>query len=146
MRTDTLLLRAPEERDLESIVALLDELGHPAGPVEVARRLGALRELDPTGFLVVADASGRAVGLVSAHLTPMLHREQPVGRVTTLVVAAAERGKGVGGLLLAAAEGWCREHGAVRIELTSADRREDSHGFYERRGWRKEGLRFVRED
>ena len=146
MRTDTLLLRAPEERDLESISRLLVELEHPAGAAEVRRRLDALRQLDPEGFLVVADAGGQAVGLVAAHLTPMLHRAQPVGRITTLVVAADQRGRGVGGLLLAAAEGWCRERGASRIELTSADRREESHGFYERRGWQREGLRFVHED
>jgi GNAT superfamily N-acetyltransferase len=123
----------------------MDLLGHPTEPDALARRLLELERLDPDGFRRVADAGGRAVGFVAAHLTPMLHRERPVGRVTTLVVEAGRQGSGVGTLLLAAAEEWLAAKGAVRLELTSGDGRLDAHRFYERRGWRREGVRYVRE-
>jgi len=62
------------------------------------------------------------------------------------VVGADQRGHGIGALLLAAAVDWCRERGATRIELTSGDARPDAHAFYEHRGWRREGARFVLEE
>ena len=146
MRSDTVLLRPAEERDAAVLAALFSALGHPASPTDVARRLARARELDPGGFQVVAVTDDQVVGFVAAHLTPMLHRELPVGRVTTLVVAENRRGQGVGSFLLAAAENWCRDQGTIRIELTTGVERADAHAFYDRRGFRREGLRFVRED
>lgn len=146
MRSDTLLLRPAAARHASEISALLGELGHPASPAEVAVRLEELHRLDPEGLLLVAELDEHAVGLVAAHLTPMLHRDGPVGRVTTLVVSAAHRGQGIGDYLLQMAVSWCRERGAKRIELTSGDPRGEAHAFYEHRGWRREGLRFVLEE
>lgn len=146
MRIDTVLLRPPEARDADRLARLLAALGHPAEPADVAHRLVELAERDPGGFRAVAEADGVPVGFVAAHLTPMLHRPRPVGRVTTLVVDEEARGSGVGSFLLAAAESWCRERGANRIELTSGEERADAHRFYQGRGWRREGTRFVREE
>ena len=146
MRSDTVLLRPAEERDAPVLAALFSALGHDATASDVSRRLARARELDPRGFQAVAESDDEVVGFVAAHLTPMLHRELPVGRVTTLVVAEGRRGQGVGSFLLAAAEAWCRERGTVRIELTTGVEREEAHRFYDRRGFRREGLRFVRED
>lgn len=146
MKSDTVLLRPVEERDAAMLADLFSSLGHPAAPDDVARRLRDLRRLDPSGLRAVAEADDRVVGFVAAHLTPMLHREQPVGRVTTLVVADGRRGQGIGSFLLTAAESWCREAGATRIELTTGAERLDAHRFYDRRGFRREGLRFVREE
>jgi GNAT superfamily N-acetyltransferase len=145
VRSDTILLRPPEPRDAAALSALLAELGHPASPEDVVRRLARLRESDPDGYAGVVEADARAVGFVAAHLTPMLHRERPVVRVTTLVVGADYRGQGIGSFLLGAVEVWSLARGASRIELTSADAREEAHSFYEKRGFRREGVRFVRE-
>lgn len=146
MRSDTVLLCPAEERHAAALAGLLGELGHPATPEQVVTRLSELRHGDPDGFAVVAEAAEGAVGFAAAHLTPMLHRARPVGRVTTLVVAAGRRGQGIGGLLLAAAVAWCRERGATRLELTSGESRREAHAFYERHGWRREGVRFVLEE
>ena len=145
MTEATVTLRPPTPDDAPALARLMSLLGHPAAPDEVARRLAELVRLDPNGFLRVADREGRAVGFVAAHLTPMLHRERPVGRVTTLVVETERQGSGVGTKLLAAAEEWLAARGAIRCELTTGDGRLEAHRFYERRGWRREGVRYVRE-
>ena len=137
-------LRAPEPRDASALAELLALLGHPAEPADVTRRLTELERLDPEGLRLVADLDGVAIGFVSAHLTPMIHRDRPVGRVTTLVVDERRQRGGVGTLLLSAAEEWLAARAAVRLELTSGDGRVEAHAFYERRGWHKEGVRFVR--
>lgn len=138
-------LRAPEEADAPALADLLAVLGHPAEPADVARRLASLERLDPGALRLVAELDGRVVGFVAAHQTPMLHRARAVGRITTLVVAPAEHGRGYGGLLLDAATQWLIHRGADRLELTSGSDRREAHRFYERRGWIQEGLRFVRE-
>jgi GNAT superfamily N-acetyltransferase len=138
-------LRPPVAADAAALAGLLAVLGHPAEPADVARRLANLERLDPGALRLVAEVDGRVVGFVAAHETPMLHRDRPVGRVTTLVVAPAEQGKGYGGRLLDAAAEWLVARGAPRLELTSGSARREAHLFYERHGWKQEGKRFVRE-
>lgn len=138
-------LRPPVEADADALASLLAVLGHAAPSAEVRARLAELERLDPDGFRLVAELDSRVVGFVAAHRTPMLHRERPVGRVTTLVVEPALQGRGMGGALLAAAEEWLAEGGATRFELTTGSARVAAHRFYEGRGWRLEGVRFVRE-
>jgi GNAT superfamily N-acetyltransferase len=145
MTADAPWMRPPEARDAAALAGLLDELGHPATAAEVAERLAELARRDPDGLALVAESEGRTVGFVAAHLTPMLHRPRPVGRVTTLVVAPDHQRRGVGRLLLETAVTWCRARGATRIELTTGDARAEAHAFYEHRGWRREGLRYVLE-
>jgi len=138
-------LRPPSAADAPALAGLMAVLGHPAEPSEVERRLANLERLDPEALRLVVEVEGRVVGFVAAHETPMLHRDRPVGRVTTLVVAPEAQGRGYGALLLDAAAGWLIERGAPRLELTSGSRRQEAHRFYERRGWKQEGVRFVRE-
>jgi GNAT superfamily N-acetyltransferase len=141
----TVALRPPVASDAAALAELMSVLGHPAAPGELAARLAELERLDPGALRLLAEQGGRVVGFVAAHLTPMLHRQRPVGRVTTLVVAEDRQGAGIGTLLLAAAEEWLAARGATRFELTTGDRRAHAHRFYAARGWHREGVRFVRE-
>ena len=138
-------LRPPSATDVPALAELMAVLGHPAEPSDVERRLANLERLDPGALRLVVEVEGRVVGFVAAHETPMLHRDLPVGRVTTLVVAPEAQGRGYGALLLDAAAGWLVDRGAPRLELTSGSRRQEAHRFYGRRGWKQEGVRFVRE-
>jgi GNAT superfamily N-acetyltransferase len=124
---------------------LLEELGHPLGPEIVARQLDRIRECGKSYFVVVAILDERTVGLVSGFATPVLHREQPVGRISVLVVARSHAGTGLGSALLREAEERLRAQDCVRVELTSAAHRTEAHDFYGRKGYRRQGLRFVRE-
>src|SRR5678815_2594539 len=99
-------LRPPSAADAPALAGLMAVLGHPAEPSEVERRLANLERLDPEALRLVVEVEGRVVGFVAAHETPMLHRDRPVGRVTTLVVAPEAQGRGYGALLLDAAAGW----------------------------------------
>jgi GNAT superfamily N-acetyltransferase len=54
--------------------------------------------------------------------------------VEDLAVDPAQRSKGIGKALLAAARDWARERGATHLELDSAEPRTDAHRFYEREG------------
>jgi GNAT superfamily N-acetyltransferase len=136
-------LRKPEAVDLDSICALLAQLGHSTQPEQVRIRLDRLRD-DPNFLVLVGERDGRVVGLVVAYLTPLLERE-PSCRITALVVDQGARRSGMAAMLTAAVEDWARERSAFRVELTSADHRADAHAFYAAMGYRERSKRFVKE-
>lgn len=72
--------------------------------------------------ILVAEVNGDVVGLV--HVTAREAPEHPVlqprrfAHVSDMIVHESFRGKGIGNLLLDAAENWAREMGLAEIELS----------------------------
>ncbi len=64
------------------------------------------------GFVLVADADGEIVGMVSAEMV-----DGPAVWVGDVIVTAAARRNGVGELLMHAVEEWARQRGATHIGL-----------------------------
>lgn len=123
---------------------LFAQLGYEI-PVDVlAKRMTAFHEAGEMA-LVADDASspGHLLGTATLHLTPVLHRAGPVGRVSALVVDETRRGQGIGRSLMRAAEQWAAERGCVLMEVTSNMRRADAHGFYEGLGYERTSFRFA---
>ena len=129
--------------DSHEIAALLDALGHPLEPARVIAQLEALARQGRCATLV-AEVDGRVVGLVSAQAMLMLHRPEPSGRVTVLVVDSSAHGTGVGSRLLREAESFLEREGCTRIEVTSSPHRVEAHAFYVRRGFERQGERFAK--
>lgn len=75
----------------------------------------------------------------------LAERDEPVGRLIALVVAADVQGRGVGRALVAHVEERARAEGCVQLDLSSSDRREDAHAFYRRLGFADVSRRFVKE-
>ncbi len=133
-------IRTARSADARALSGLLDELGFPASPEVVAARLAAL---DRSGEAVLVCARGDDVlGVATLHVTRVLHRPTPVGRVTALVVAAHARKQGIGRALIAAAETHLAQQGCALIEVTSNQRLEAAHTFYEHLGYDRTSFRF----
>ena len=66
--------------------------------------------------------------------------------IVALVVQSDFRGKGIGKHLLAEAEHWAKNQGAVSISLNSGNRteREAAHLFYQRFGFTPKSTGFVK--
>jgi len=136
-------VRAATARDAPEIARLLTVLGHPTAAESVAARWD---EWSAAGnvALVVARDDGTLAGVATLHTMVVLHRPRPVGRITALVVDAPERGRGVGRALVAAAEGALAGAGCGLLEITSNARRADAHAFYERLGYERTSVRFMK--
>jgi len=134
-------IRACTLQDAVAVGALLRELGYPVSAVQAA---GRIREFGGTGAdpILLAEADGRIVGLLAAHLCKMLQYARPVMRVTALVVAGNVRRGGVGKLLMERAEQIAVAAGCELVELTSAMDRADAHAFYRALGYEANSLRF----
>jgi GNAT superfamily N-acetyltransferase len=138
-------IREVREDDFEAISVLMSEMGYPIGKKTVRANLRAIQALSPLYGVFVAATSQRVVGVVSAFVSPVLHRPKPVGRVSILAVRQSHVGLGIGTALLLRAEAFLQSLGCGRIEVTSAEHRLEAHDFYRRRGYSQQGIRFIRE-
>ncbi len=88
--------------------------------------------------------SSEVVGMVTVQLVVSTAEGGFSGLVEDLVVAARERGRGIGRLLLERAEGWARARGASRMQLLADRENARALHFYERAGWRGTRLLCLR--
>jgi predicted N-acetyltransferase YhbS len=133
-------IRTATPDDAPALSGLLDELGFPAAADVVAFRLRALDMAGETTLVITR--GGGVMGFVTLHVTPVLHRPTPVGRMTALVVKHDARGQGLGRALVAAAEQRLAAAGCGLVEVTSNQALAGAHAFYERLGYAKTSHRF----
>lgn len=142
MSMDAPVIRLANATDADAISELFGQLGHPAGPDEVAARLERFAQANEEAL--VAEIGGEVVGVTALSVMPTLHRPTSVGRMSVLVVAETVRGRGVGRALVAAAEARLRERGCALVEVTSNQRRIEAHRFYEGLGYEKTSFRLFK--
>jgi len=137
-----LTIRDARPSDAEAIAGLLVQLGYPAEPAEVETRLDRLRIVGDR--IVVAEVDRTIAGLVHLQVSPAIERERPAAKIGALVVDETHRGQGIGRALLDAMEAEARLRGCELLYVTTAERRDDAHAFYERVGLEHTGRRYAR--
>jgi ribosomal-protein-alanine N-acetyltransferase len=80
----------------------------------------------------VAEEAGEIAGFLIASREPL-----KILHIVTIDVVEAWRRRGVGSLLMGAAEQWACDQGLRMIGLETAQDNVAAHKFYERRGYRK---------
>lgn len=121
----------------------MEELGYPAGPDTLPRRLERLNASD-NAIARVAERDGKVVGLVTAHALASLHVDEYVGWITMLVVSGDARSEGIGRRLVQTAEEWAGSKGCARVSVASGLHRVGAHEFYDRLGYLQSGLRYTK--
>lgn len=124
---------------LASLFALLD---HRIEPAQIAANLQAMKKAGDQLLVAVRGKDLLAACAVQATVHP--HRDAPVGRITILVVAEAERGTGLGGALVAEAERLLEARGCKLVEVSSNERLTPAHRFYQHLGYKRTSLRFAK--
>jgi GNAT superfamily N-acetyltransferase len=117
--------------DADALAALSGALGYPSTPAQIVTRLAAL----PDDHRVwVARVDDHVVGWIHAYVARHVVLDLYV-EVGGLIVAEAERGRGIGPQLIEQACVWARALGCDRVGVHSNVVREDAHRFYERQGF-----------
>ena len=139
----TIEIRKARPEDAEQLVPLIELLPHRVTAQGVRGRIERLTADDFPQLIAVED--GNIVGLCGLHRMTAIHREEPVGRITILVVDEKHRGGGVGRRLVEAAEQLFRAAGCQMIELTSNDWLVEAHRFYAKLGYEQTSKRFAKQ-
>lgn len=138
-------VRAASLEDAESLVPLLEQLGYPAEPAEIRRRLQRTTARDYAAWVFVTDSGSDVIGFAAGHLLLPYENDAPAAQLMILVVDERHRGSGVGTALLDAFEAWATSRGASRVIVSSGLERVATHAFYVRQGWARTGVRFGRQ-
>lgn len=136
-------VRKAEGPDCERLCVLIEQLGYSMGEAALKVRLNEYESSD-RDLVLVAENEDHLIGMIVLHVTAPFHEERKWGRVSALVVFEGVRGKGVGRLLLEAADDFFLSKGCSRVELTSGDSRVDAHRFYLANGYEVKAKRFVK--
>jgi GNAT superfamily N-acetyltransferase len=143
-------IRAARFDDEVEVLALIEELFVAPG----RRPADYTRDRAQEGFR-------RAVGNQQSDILLALDGHTPAGAATVyvdtysiryglrcwvedLIVLPSQRSRGVGKLLLDAAEDWGRKHGCDFVQLHSGLGRKDAHRFYLTNGMEQDSLVFTR--
>jgi GNAT superfamily N-acetyltransferase len=138
-----LTIRQATVADSEAVARLVSALGYPTSTDQMQGRLGAILA-DEDYHTLVACADGQIVGFVGTRIGQLYEDDAPYGQIMALAVALNHRRRGVGRLLMRAAESWLVERGARVLVVTSGHQRSDAHAFYEQCGYSSTGRRYMK--
>lgn len=152
-------VRPARSEDYEAICALLSEVDaqhqaadperfrSPSGPARPREWLADKLAAEDAALLLAED-EGSAQGLVDVSEAPApsspLLAPRRYAVVDQLVVAAAQRGRGVGRALMDAAHAWALARGLEAIELNVYEFNEDARAFYAALGYETQSRKLGR--
>jgi GNAT superfamily N-acetyltransferase len=137
-------IRQAQAGDGPVLAQLMCELGYATTPGEMETRLELI--LVNTAYKTfVAVMDGRVCGMIGTIVYPSYEHNDPGARIVALVTLSAQRRRGIGRALIAAAEKDLAQRGVQRVSLNTQLTREDAHKFYESLGYTRNGWRFVKQ-
>ena len=133
-------IRSAQSEDAERLAEAYQWLFAPPGsrPADwdlataVQRLHGVINNVERSTLFLAVDAADAIIGFCTVYRDIDSVRFGPRAWVEDLAVDPQGRSQGVGKQLLDAARRWAGEHGAVHLELDSAEGRADAHRFYRR--------------
>jgi GNAT superfamily N-acetyltransferase len=136
-------IRSARLSDAGAVAQLLGELGYPTAESDVRARLERIIARSDAGVLV-ASQRGEAVGVAGYQLLALLERPRPQCRLTTLVVRADQRRRGVARALVAEVESVAQRSDCFRLEVTTQPDRSGAIAFYAALGFSERPHRLIR--
>jgi len=129
-----LRIRRARKTDAGQIAVLSGQLGYPASPAQIVRRLSGLKPAANHAVFVAELPGTGVVGWVHVGVVRLIDSEARA-EIHGLIVGEDQRSLGAGALLLEAAEKWARPRGCAAMNVRSNVMRERAHKFYERQGY-----------
>lgn len=112
------------------------ELGYPTSAAEPAARLRPILRSDEHAVFVARLPDGAVIGWIHVFLALRIESAR-FAELGGFVVSGPHRRRGIGRLLLTAAETWARERGVGKLRVRTRADRADAKRFYERSGFRQ---------
>ena len=132
MNDANVTVRPATPDDAERLASMITDEGYPAGTSDLAARIERYRALG--SLVLVAEAGGEVVGFITILVLPRFEVDDLFARITSLVVDAGVRERGIGRLLMQAAEEHAKAAGATWLEVTAGHHRPDARRLFESLG------------
>lgn len=140
-------IRRADDSDVEWLLDMYTSLDFsPEPPLSVSDALARFQQIAryPDYRVYVAECRGERVGTFALIIIDGLaHRGRPHALVEDVVVAPGWRSRGAGQAMMRFAMLRCAEAGCYKLALTSHQRREAAHRFYEMLGFERHGYSFM---
>ncbi len=131
---DPVAIRRATLDDAPFLAALSTELGYPTSSAAAKDRLPPVLGSDDHAVIVAALPDGTVVGWIHVFLALRVESDR-FAELGGFVVSEPQRRRGIGKLLLAAAEAWAAGRGVGKLRVRSRTSRADAKLFYERLGF-----------
>jgi GNAT superfamily N-acetyltransferase len=122
------VIREMKASDAADVAKLSTELGYPMTAEEVEDRLKEFAPMD-NHAVFSASLEGRVVGWIDVGIVHHL-QSPPCGEIGGLIVSGDYQGRGIGRMLVSAAEAWVAAKKVTRMLVRSRITREGAHEFY----------------
>jgi GNAT superfamily N-acetyltransferase len=150
----SLLIREATEDDLPAVLALYAQPAMDNGKVlsldEAKLLLAQFRQYPSYRLWVACELApdcandGAVVGTYALLIMHNLaHQGTPSAIVEDVVVCAEQQGQGIGQQMMQHAQQQARLAGCYKLVLSSNQKRERAHAFYESLGFQRHGFSFV---
>ena len=106
-------------------------------------RLESILADDDYATLVACDGE-RIVGFIGTRVGRVYESDGNYGQIMALAVSTTHQRRGIGRMLIEAAESILIARGAHILVVTSGNQRADAHAFYERNGYEFTGRRYKK--
>ena len=104
----------------------------------------ALHSPTPEVSILIVEEDGQPAGFVFSTTRKDYFTGAPHAHVEVLAVADGAEGRGLAGVLMAAAEDWARGRGYSHVTLNVFAANSRARGLYERLGYRPETLHYLK--
>jgi ribosomal protein S18 acetylase RimI-like enzyme len=126
--------------DAKEVARLIGGLGYRTSADQMGGRLDAILRDDDYDTLVACQGHV-IVGVIGTRIGPLYEDDGQYGQIMVLAVAPDQQRRGVGRMLIHAAESNLVARGARVLVVASGNHRTDAHAFYEMCGYAFTGRR-----
>ena len=140
------IIRDATDSDIEAVTLLMDDLSYPTTVAEMQKRFDAIK-VHPDYKTILAELNGEIVGFAGLHKGNYYEKNGMYLRILAFVVKGTVRNKGIGKILIEAAEKWAAEQGLNSVIINSGNRddRKAAHIFYQKMGYAVKSSGFVKQ-
>lgn len=128
------VVRPPLPGDYDGMAQLAGQLGYSCTADEIKSRVTEMLDLNQHAVYIAELPGGQVAGWIGLHVFRSVEQEGCAG-ISGLIVDEQIRSRGIGKLLLEAAENWARKQCCNAISVHSNVTRERAHRFYRNNGY-----------
>jgi GNAT superfamily N-acetyltransferase len=127
-------IRCARPCDCDAMAVLAGQLGYECTGEEVGKRINHMQDAEKYAVFVAELPLGQIAGWIGVYLFWTVETGRRA-EINGLVVDQSIRSRGIGKILLDAAEEWARSIGCDAISVRSNVKRDRAHRFYTNNGY-----------